>query len=311
MDVILHAGAHRTATTSFQTYLRDHRAALQAQGIAFWGPWRTRKGLLTGVADRPVSGQSAQRAAGRVAMNVANTRKHGVSTLIVSDENMSGSARRCLRTCALYPGIGERMARLDSAFGGVQGVSLQIRALDHWWASIVGFLVPRGEALPEARALETLVAAPRSWRQVITDLACACPGAAIRVTPFECFGDRPDLLLRQMTGCHVVPSAHPGHYWVNRRPDPDSLRTALWQRGEDPGQLSAQTPSGGWNPFNETQTAQLRETYADDLLWLRAGADGLATLTEDPEPARPRLNLAAAAMKRGRDNDGPARKLAH
>ena len=310
MDVIFHAGAHRTATTSFQGYLRDHRSTLKARGIDFWGPWRTRKGLLSGVAERPTSTAAAQRATGRVGMNLSNARRHGLSTLIVSDENMIGSARRCLRARALYPGIGERMARLHSAFGGVDAVSLQIRTLDHWWASVIAYLIPRGEALPDPATLNDLVGAARSWRQVITDLACACPGARITVTPFECFGNRPDLLLRAMTGQGNMPVVHPGGYWENRRPDVTRLRATLAQRDENTGPLPVTTAHGPWTPFDDRQTALLRETYADDLHWLRAGADGLATLTEDPEPARPRLNLAAAAMKRGKDHDGPARQLA-
>lgn len=44
MDVILHIGAQRTATTSFQAYMRANSADLSAQGIGYWGPHRTRRG---------------------------------------------------------------------------------------------------------------------------------------------------------------------------------------------------------------------------------------------------------------------------
>jgi hypothetical protein len=172
---------------------------------------------------------------------------------------------------------------LHSAFGAVREVTLQVRSLDHWWASVAAYLVPRGEALPDAPGIEALVNGPRSWRHVVTDLACACPGTRIRVTPFECFSDRPDQLLRVMTGCPSLPVAHPSHYWANRRPDLASLRSALSQRGEDVPALPRRAPPERWSPFDDTQVARLRETYADDLAWLRAGADGLAILTEDPE----------------------------
>ena len=49
MDIILHLGAHRTATTSFQHYLRANAAGLGAAGIGVWGPETTRDGLLAGV----------------------------------------------------------------------------------------------------------------------------------------------------------------------------------------------------------------------------------------------------------------------
>lgn len=314
MDVILHTGAHRTATTSFQFYLRAHRDTLQAQGIGFWGPWRTRNGLLHGVAERPETPKAGARAAGRVALNVAGARRRGHSALIVSDENMIGSLRQCLRHRSLYAGIGERMARLHSAFGGATRVVLQIRSLEQWWASSLAYLIPRGERLPSPEVLEQISHSPRTWRHVISDLACACPGAQIQVATFENFSGRPDLLLQVMTKRHVVPATHPAEFWRNRRPGAGELKEVLTLRGEsgsDSGSAMDALPNAArWMPFDEQQAARLRETYADDLYWLTAGADGLATLTETPETARQRLNLAAAAMKRGMRDDRSARKLA-
>ncbi|WP_417208045.1 hypothetical protein [Antarctobacter sp.] len=307
MDVILHIGAHRTATTSFQSYLRANRTELQAQGIGFWAPWRTRGGLLNGIADQPRADHDARRATGRVALNLEAARRKGIAALVVTDENMAGTPRRCLRARGVYPGVGERLARLSAAFGRPTRVTLQIRALDAWWASSIAWLVPRGEGLPSSGTLEAISRAPRSWRDVITDIACACPGTDLQVTAYEAFGDRPDLLLRVLTERRSVPLAGPGGFVENRRPDIAHLRAVLADRG---GTLPAPSSQTRWTPFSDTQAARLRETYADDLFWLRAGADGLARLTEDPEPARPRLNLAAAAMKRGNTDDGPARKLA-
>ena len=307
MDVILHIGAHRTGTTSFQDYLRVNRAVLTTQGIGFWAPWRTRGGLLNGVADRPLSSAGVRRGAGRVALNLDGSRRLGIASLVVTDENMIGGLRLSLRRRTLYPSAGERLARLSAAFGGPARVTLQLRSLDAWWASAIAYLVPRGEDVPPPQVIETLSAAPRSWRDVITDIACACPGTDIQVTTYEAFGDRPDLLLGALTRRRSVPHATPGRHLRNCRPDADTLRRILAERGDA---LPATSPHPRWSPFSDTQAARLRETYADDLHWLRAGADGLARLTEDPEPARPRLNLAAAAMKRGYIDDGSARELA-
>lgn len=52
MDIILHLGAHRTASTSFQRYMRSVSDALAAGGTGFWGPGRTRKGLFHRVGTR-------------------------------------------------------------------------------------------------------------------------------------------------------------------------------------------------------------------------------------------------------------------
>ena len=68
MDIILHLGAHRAASTSFQTYLRGADAQLAGQGIGFWGPQRTRKGLFHDLPEQPSNSVRGRRAAGRVAL---------------------------------------------------------------------------------------------------------------------------------------------------------------------------------------------------------------------------------------------------
>jgi len=57
MDILLHVGAHRTGTTSFQRYLADHADPIAAQGTCVWGPRQTRGGLFAGLF--PASGMLA------------------------------------------------------------------------------------------------------------------------------------------------------------------------------------------------------------------------------------------------------------
>ncbi|MCT4559678.1 MAG: hypothetical protein N4A61_16650 [Pelagimonas sp.] len=308
MDVILHVGAHRAGSTSFQNYLRANHAAFERLHLAFWGPWRTRQGFLNTVANRPKSLAAGARDMGRVQMNVAGLAEKGFGTLVVSDENMLGTVRRCQREMVLYPEVGERMARLHTAFQTPKRIVLQIRSLDSWWASVFAFLIPRGADVPMAGTLQAVVDSPRSWRHVIADLACACPNSEIMVTPFERFADRPDHLLHKMTGLGDLPALRSSQYWSNRSPDLPALRHELEERG----QKSTCLPDGDgrWQPFDDIQISHLRETYADDLHWLRAGADGMAQLIEDPGTKRPAQELAAALFERGHHNDRSARKLA-
>ena len=76
--VFIHAGAHRTGTTSFQHYLRARQSALGARGIGFWGPWRTRDGLLSDVAQPPVRPDTARRAEGRVQIALRRSQARGI-----------------------------------------------------------------------------------------------------------------------------------------------------------------------------------------------------------------------------------------
>ena len=54
MQVIFHLGAQRSATTTFQHYMRSHMQALSTSGIGFWGPQRLReRGLFEGLYAGP------------------------------------------------------------------------------------------------------------------------------------------------------------------------------------------------------------------------------------------------------------------
>ncbi|MBP0481124.1 hypothetical protein [Sagittula salina] len=305
MEIILHLGAHRTATTSFQHYLHAHRGTLWERGLGFWGPHRTRDGLLQDVARNPESPHKARRAAGRLRLALEGARRSGTQKLVVTDETMLGSARRCWRAGEMYPGVGERIARLAVGFGHVRTISLQIRQQDLWWASVAALLIPRGEGLAEPGRLAAIAAHPRAWRDVITDVACACPGANIVVTPFERFADRPDQLLATMSGLTRPPSVRPGKFWRNRREAASTLREIIADRGEDPDCIPE--GAGRYMPFDDRQRAALREAYADDLFWLETGADGLAILKSDTGTARRSLTGGAHGPKeRGRRHDRPA-----
>lgn len=278
MEIILHVGAHRTATTSFQHYLRGKRGAFCAAGTHIWEPRQLRGGIFAGL--HPSAGRAAgdkqRRAGARIRLLAAQLDQGGADRLLVSDENMIGSPRACLKSGALYPGIGERMARVSAAFGSkVTRIVFSVRSQDLWWASLAAYSVARGQSLPNAAKLTAIARNTRSWRDVITDLACAMPQAELLVLPFEEFASRPDKLAANALGCPVPPATGD---WLHRSPDLATLRKAVLERGEHCGLVQGE---GRWMPFDAGQVAQLREAYADDMMWLISGADGLATLTED------------------------------
>lgn len=307
MDIILHPGAHRTGTTTFQSYLRGAEGALTAQGLLAWEPRRTRKGLFHGLLDPPACGCPTGRAEGRMRLATASATRQGATALIVSEENMLGTPRACLRAQALYPDAATRLARVGAALGAVRRVVLQIRSPEMWWTSTLAYLLPRGAPLPDTSTLATLAEARRSWRHVIGDIRAALPEAEIVVTPFERLVSRPDLLLRCATG-QAGPALPPGGIWLHHSPRLAELRAVLAARGEDPSRL----PEGEvrWMPFTPMQAAALRESYSDDLFWLRAGAGGLARLTEDPEHGEDSAAWPPAPPRRGQDDDSQTGQLA-
>ncbi len=300
MDIILHVGAHRSGTTTFQQYLRDHSEKLEAQSIGFWGPGRTRKSIFPGLFRPRASAKEIRRSEGRVQMHLAGTRLSGVEQLLISDENMIGSSRQSLRAGTLYPAIGERMARVSAAFGGqITRVVMTIRAQDLWWASAAAYTVARGHPVPSAEQKDYIAQSARTWRDVITDLSCAVPEAELMILPFEQSVGQPAKLFSAATGTKA-PLDVQGR-WLNRSPCARELRGLLTDQGADISQVPDAVTR--WQPFSPEQTARLRENYADDLHWLTAGADGLATLTEDPTRQRAGTSLPAGHMTRGHNYD--------
>ncbi|MBL4769228.1 MAG: hypothetical protein JKY94_16240 [Rhodobacteraceae bacterium] len=303
MDIVLHIGAHRCATTTFQHYMRLNAERLERCGIGFWGPRRTRNGLFSGLAPRSriATGRNLQRrAAGRVQLHCARSEALGIETLVVSDENMLGSVRANLRIGELYCGVGERVARYAHAFGGrVSKVVLNIRSLEYFWASSLGYGLTRGMGVPVHSSLDRLAYGPRSWRDVVTDVACAAPDAQILVLPFEIFSGQPEVQLSAITR-RKTPKSH-ARDWLNATPKLPELREIIHElpAGE-----------GRWQPFEAPQIAAMRETYSDDLLWLAAGADGLASLITDPNKIRVEMNPPVTDLTRGRHYDHEKRRLA-
>ncbi|NNK16678.1 MAG: hypothetical protein HKP51_07215 [Sulfitobacter sp.] len=303
MDVILHLGAHRTATTTFQHYLRDHVDDLAGQHVAYWGPQRCRKSVFPGLFRSVVGAKRrnvARRAEGRIRMFSQQAQSCGVRQLVVSDENLLGNCAQNLRAERLYPGAGERTAKVSAAFGGrLRRIVLSIRSPELFWASASALTVSLGHPVPSAARFDAIAQSRRTWRDVITDLACAAPGAEIKVLPFEAYAGRPDVILRAALDRNAPRDTK--RRWLNRSQDIPALRATLSQNGASSSHLPDGV--GRWQPFTDEQIAQLRETYADDLHWLTAGGDGLATLTENAHLTRADTSLPTGAMTKGQGYD--------
>lgn len=285
MDIILHLGAHRTATTSFQYYMRKNARGLRDSGIGFWGPREMRGGLLAGALPQPgllAPERQLARARGRVSLRLEAARHAGLRHLVISEENLIGSTRRNLRERRLYPDAGQRLARYAALFDGrITRAVICIRALDSYWMSAMAYAVARGARMPLATDLERVAQDGRGWRALIADLACALPDVPIVVLTHDSVAGRPEAKLRAMTDMTDPPLRH-AREWLNRAPDAARLRALVAERGGDAQAIG--TDEGPWRPFGDAQRAVLAETWADDLFWLHAGADGLARLTEETRP---------------------------
>lgn len=311
MDIYLHIGAHRTATTTFQKYLMRNSKVLASTGLAVWGPKRLRDGFFSGLVKRPQDiteddQRRAHRSFGRISVELTLAERDGMQGLLISEENMIGSVRNNLREQRLYPDVAARLNRLRPAFGDkVRRVAVGIRSYDSYWASSLAFAVARGHRCPTTDMLDRLVTQPRRWRQVIQDVAATFDPAEIIVWPFEAVAGRPERKLERLAGPQRLLPAGGARDWCNASARAEELRDMATMQGQ-PGHLLPRG-EGRWQPFDEAQKLAMRAQYAQDLAWLRDGADGMATLVEDRmtevHSGEARKHAPLGQMRRGQRHD--------
>lgn len=298
MQLIVYPGAHRTGGASLRAYMAENEAGV---AVALWGPSEARRLFGPPLPCGPLAtARRRARAAGRARLAVDRAAAAGMSHLFLSAPALLGPLAGCLAQRSLYPEAGLRLARLAEGLRGYPArVVLVIRALDDWWASVIATQVVRGVPLPDRADLDRLVTAPRRWRQVVTDIACAWPDADLRVVPFEVVVGQPELFVA--AAGLPLPGARRPRPWCNRGPDRAALEAAL----ADQGRLPVAGPGKGrWHPFTPDQRAALRALHAEDLAWLRAGASGLARYIDRDRGA------ATAPQDKGTGHDGEDGDLA-
>lgn len=311
MDVILHLGAHRTATTSFQYYMQRHAIPLAEQGVGYWGPQRSRRGVFSGTLPSGIDPTQDDAVFTDVRSPIdqylEQAQQRGVQSLIVSDENMIGDLRGNISAKRLYADAGARMATFAKAFDGcISAMVLSPRSLETYWSSVLGHGIALGHDVPDRADLRDIAMHARGWRDVISDIAQAVPGVPLRILPFERFMGQPDVFLAR--GAQLDAPFDTQRAWLNRAPTLPDLRRILKEKGGAPVELPF--GMGRWNPFTNEENAALRERHADDIMWLTAGADGIATLTEDSLQDRAGSTPPFGGIEKGLSNELEERQLA-
>lgn len=281
LDIMLHLGAHRCASTTFQKFLWNNRVSLANQGLTTWTPKRTRDGLMLGLMRHPAlisvqDERNAMRSIGRIRIEVERLSRNRQRGLLISEENIIGSMRNNVLDTRLYPLLGERLMRFIPAFEGRRlRIALCIRAYEDLWTSSLSYLLSRGGTVPNVDLLDFLTTQPRRWRHVIRDIAQVFPDAEVLVWPFERMAGTPAAQLSALWGKpHGLTEDET--LWRNRSLDLIDLNKVLALRGQSVIKDGPIGTGTRWMPFDEDQRALLRAEYRADLDWLERGADGLA-----------------------------------
>lgn len=265
MDVILHVGAHRTATTSLQAWMVQNEDALGSAGIAVWGPAITRSGRFAGLVKRPdwvSASDEAEARASSVALRfeIDRLQEAGYRALVISEENCLGTMRLCLEQETLYPDVAGRLRRIVTALGPhLSRFALSIRRYDTWWASVLADQRSRGRGQIEPRGLDRLASHPRSWKRIVQILREEGQGRPVTVWPFETLVGRHAAQMQALLGC--------------------ALPDGLYDHGRVMNASDRETTGG--SPFSLAQRAAMASRYLEDLAWLDAPRPGLSFIEND------------------------------
>lgn len=285
MDVILHLGAQRSGSSTFQSFLRANRMKLAKRGLTSWLPKRTRGGMFNGLLRHPA--MITQADTDRAGLSITNLRREvdrleraGQNALLISEENLLGTMRNNVRDRRLYPLVTDRLRRIAPAFEGRKlKIGLCVRSYDAFWTSSLTYLLAHGADQPSQVLLDDLSTQSRQWADVVRDIAEAIPQADIIVWPFERSANVPASVLGHVWngGCDDL---GPGQKWVNKSWDIVQLNQMMTLRGDAPLQQGLMSSSKRWLPFSEEQRQAMRAQYRHDIAWLSAGADGLARFVD-------------------------------
>lgn len=275
MEITLHLGAHRCATTTFQAYLDQNERQLAKRRVAVWTPKTTRNGLFDGVicaADENTDHHVARIKTAQERLDADH--------LIVSEENMIGAPRNNLRHAALYPELTARLGRFAQAFDGrVTRLGLAIRSYESYWASALSFATLRGNALPTSDQCAILAAQPRSWTQIAQDIRALFPHAPLHVWTFEAFAGRPRRQFNMLIGRQDIShQLNQAQNWKNASLSLKHMRRRLQADGRL-DDLASLPEQGKWHPFDALERHRLAMNYANDLRYFRSGIDPMIHFT--------------------------------
>ena len=290
--VVLHIGAHKTASTHLQQAIRAQRRALLGEGVGFFGPphfrsarfpfrevmaWRGRLARLRRRHAPGLVGQHAQ-----------------MQRLVLSEENILGGAHDpdMFEQGRFYPRAQERLARFIAAVGGEEvTLFLAVRDPASFLLSAYSQKLLSGRPMPFDSFIGTLDPARLSWAELMARLLAVPEVTGCVLWRFE---DYPaiaprvlDAMLAPAGAAQVPLPAQPAHQGLSARAQQEVMdwlraggRGDAAQAARDARERFAKSATEpGFAPFGTATRAETAAAYARDLeviaamprvTWLRA-----------------------------------------
>jgi hypothetical protein len=177
LQIALHVGAHKTATTHLQRSLLDHRPALAQQGVQVYGPPQLRSGTTTLVSRFGLQARGTPKAVAADPAVVLAQLAQGADRLVVSEENFIGTLQNRWGNVLtpLYAKAGARIAAIATAASPPLDVFLAIRNPASFLSSAYGQVLFGGAVVSAARFRSKNALDEIDWPDLVARIA-SLPG---------------------------------------------------------------------------------------------------------------------------------------
>lgn len=276
MDITLHIGAHKTASTHLQQALAQARPALARRGVSLLGPPQLRKPELRFGAY--LGGNSADPQAHAATLRAVLTGE--TPRLIVTEENILGNAHNpdMIETRRFYPRGESRLRVLSSLLPpGRVTIALAIRDPAEFLVSAYGQRLASGVLQGFEDYIAGLDPAELRWSELVERLQAAIPGAQWVVWRYEDYPANLPRVLQALAGpagAVVRPAERVVHPGISAPAQSALMDAAPGLRGLDKAAVRAQVAAlrerfrkgdfPRFDPFPTDVKARSAVAYSED-----------------------------------------------
>lgn len=213
LEVVVHFGAHKTATTFLQRFLKNHQGDLRRSGVGYVPLDVCRESItpfVAKIARGPEGARSASadvggmwRAISEVA-GQADSPGEPFRRLVISDENLAGPALAILNKKVLYPSAANRLRILANQFPGAR-VKLMVCIRDYadFIPSVYCEVLRRHRLAPLEKMLDKGRDVFLSWPSYLLDIAADIPECEVQFWRYEEFAASPRDVAEAVTGVRL------------------------------------------------------------------------------------------------------------
>lgn len=283
MDIILHLGAHKTASTYLQKRMGRSQGRLRRHKISFHGPKSLRPRVNLALGDGKGMSRAETHLRRRDCINRLIAEEDGIGTqrLVLSEEQFLGPLRDMVQGCDFYQDAADHLAPLAAALEDRPiKIMLSVRGYASFLASVYGQVVRGWRFLPfDQKTRSHLLNQARGWPEVVEQVIDLFPSASqIVLWRYEDFGVVEDQVLTHMAGpaadlLRPLPErpfaalSQAAVDWLHDQaangnpPDRDTVQSVYDTMGYHQGYPP-------FDPWSEDERAYLDGRYRQDLIWL-------------------------------------------